>query len=290
MVRKRKATLYILVILIAIWSLVPIYFIFRMSLMYDREIASVPLHFIPEEPTLNNFKRILGFPVNTPYGDLGPSGYSRDVKQGIVNSLFVAIPITLITLAIASPVGYAFGRYAFRAKNGLLFTMLGSRALPPISIVVPYLMLFTVIGLFGTIPGLILITLSITIPIASWILMGFFATLPREIEKAARVDGCSRLGAFRKVILPMAVSGIAAVGVLCFLLSWNEFLYAWLLSAGTPAQTITPVPPKMIFLLIWYSELSSTVVISLIPPIIIALLFERYITKLKIVDPVTYAA
>jgi multiple sugar transport system permease protein len=141
--------------------------------------------------------------------------------------------------------------------------------------------------LHGTLQGLIIIYLSITIPIISWVLMGYFATLPIETERAARIDGCTRLQALRRVTIPMASAGIGTVGALTFLMSWNEFLFAWLLTAGTPAQTLPPVFPAMLFHIIDNTGLAAAAIISLIPPIIIALIFGRFIVRLRIVDPVT---
>lgn len=291
MVKIKQVIIYVLAILVAIWSLIPIYWFVNMSLMTENEVASFPVHFWPQYPTLANYLRMLGYPATATVGSTTvyflPSGYASAIKSGMINSTIVAICITAITLAIAVPTGYAFGRYKFRGKNKLLFTLLMSRSLPPISIVIPFFMLFQTINLLGTLSGLIIIYTSITVPLMTWILMGYFATLPIEVERAARVDGCSRLSALRRVVIPIASAGIGTVAVLTFLISWNEFLYAWLLNAGTPAQTLPPVFPAMLYQIIDNTGLAAATVISLIPVIVIALVFGRYITRLKIVDPVT---
>jgi multiple sugar transport system permease protein len=117
--------------------------------------------------------------------------------------------------------------------------------------------------------------------------MGFFATLPVEIEKSARIDGCTRVQAILRVVLPMSMSGIAAMAILTFLLSWNEFLFSWILASGTPASTLPPVLPAMLFMIFDHTALFATCILSVIPPIIIAIFFQRYIVRLKIVDPLT---
>jgi len=291
MVKIRRVIIYILAILVAIWSIIPVYWFINMSLMTENEVASVPVHFWPQEPTLANYLRMLGYNATATVGNKTvyflPSGYASAIKSGMINSTIVAICITAVTLAIAIPTGYAFGRYKFRAKNKLLFTLLMSRSLPPISIAIPFFMLFQTINLLGTLSGLIIIYTSITIPLMTWILMGYFATLPIEVERAARVDGCTRLSALRRVIIPMASAGIGTVAILTFLISWNEFLFAWLLNAGTPAQTLPPVFPAMLYHIIDNTGLAAATIISLIPVMAIALVFGRYITRLKIVDPVT---
>jgi len=291
MVKIRRVIIYILAILVAIWSIIPVYWFINMSFMTENEVASVPVHFWPQFPTLANYLRMLGYNATATVGNKTvyflPSGYASAIKSGMVNSTIVAFCITAVTLAIAIPTGYAFGRYKFRAKNKLLFTLLMSRSLPPISIVIPFFMLFQTIDLLGTLSGLIIIYTSITIPLMTWILMGYFATLPIEVERAARVDGCTRLSALRRVVIPMASAGIGTVAILTFLISWNEFLFAWLLNAGTPAQTLPPVFPAMLYHIIDNTGLAAATIISLIPVMAIALVFGRYITRLKIVDPVT---
>jgi len=256
--------------------------------MFEAEISSVPFHYIPEEITWSNYAVILGYQVETIYGTVGPSGYAPAIIRGLVNSIIVSLPATVLALLISIPVGYAFARYVFPRKNTLLMILLFSRALPPISIVIPYFIFFKTIGLLGSTYGLSLIYLTITVPLSVWILTGFFSTLPIEIEKAARVDGCGRMRALLRVTIPMASSGIAAVGILIFLLCWNEFLFAYILTNGTPAQTLPPVLPGMLTTYhVYNNELAAAAVLSIIPPILIGALFGRYIIRLKIVDPLT---
>ena len=287
----RKITVYIFAVILIVWSLIPVYWFTSMSFMADVEVSSIPPHFYPQQPIIANYLRMLGYPATEQYGNetlyFRPSGYSEAIRRGILNSIIVASVVTAVTLAIATPVGYAFGRYRFRFKNSLLMTLLFTRALPPISVLIPFFFLYQVLGLHGTIVGLVIIYLSITIPLISWVLMGFFATLPVETERAARVDGCSRIGALAKVVVPMASAGIGTTAILTFLISWNEFLFAWLLTQGTNGQTLPPEFPAMLFGVIDNTGLFAATVIGLIPPIIISLLFGRFIVRLRIVDPVT---
>jgi multiple sugar transport system permease protein len=284
---KKKLAMVGICILFVVWSFLPVYYVVRMSFMYNREISAVPGHLIPEMPTVTNYQRVFGFTVNTPYGIGRPSVYSEAIVRGLLNSVYVAIPVTLITLLISIPTAYSFGRYRFRLKKGLLFGILFSRSVPPVSIIIPFFMLFMIIGLKGTIPGLIIAHLGVTLPISIWIMIGFFANLPREVESAARIDGCSRVGALTSVVVPMASSGIAAVGIFAFLTSWNEFLMAWILNTGTPYATLPVVVPEMVQFLLYINELAVVTVISLLPPILIVLVLERYIVSLRIVDPVS---
>jgi multiple sugar transport system permease protein len=215
----------------------------------------------------------------------GPSGFP--VRSSLVNSFVVAGAASLITVAVASPAGYALGRLRIPKKNLLLLGLLGSRTLPPISIIVPFYIIGISLGLVGVLHGLIIMNLSVTLPIMTWVLMGVFASLPRDAENAARIDGCTRLQAMRYVVFPMARSGITAVGLLAFLMVYNEFLFSWILVQGTPAQTLQPTLASMWFMIGELNLMAAANGLGLLVPIVIALAFQRYITQLRLVDPVS---
>ena len=162
--------------------------------------------------------------------------------------------------------------------------LLGSRTLPPVSVALPYYFYFHSLHLLGTIPGVIIIQLSITIPIITWVLMGFFSALPRDIEMSARMDGCNRRQAFYRALLPLAAPGIAASAVISFLFSWNDYLYSLILTSGTPAQTLTAFLSDL-----GGSVLAAGIVIQLAVAVVLGGFLQKYITSLKIVDPGTVA-
>lgn len=289
MVSRRKIVVYFCVIMLLIWTLFPIYQIFLFSFMHEIEMVAVPPHWIPQHPTSDNFLGVLGYPT-------GPFGRSfaqaEAVKRGLVNSTIIAGSVTMIALFFASMAGYSFGRYSFRFKNGLLFALLFSRLLPAIAIIIPFYYMFNQSGLLGTLPGLIIIYMAFAIPLATWVLLGTFATLPREIEKAARIDGCSRLGAIARVVVPMASAGIVAVGILVFLTCWNEFIFALILNSGSPAETLPPAIASFVSQQSAKAEptfMAAAAALSLLPVFFLGLLLQRFITRLKIVDPVTVA-
>jgi multiple sugar transport system permease protein len=286
---KAKRVIYVVAVVMLLWSMLPIYWLLNYSLMFAEELSSSPAHLYPNSPTLTNYLRIIPF-IKTydPYSGkvMETGGHAETIRLGLINSAIIAVAVTAITIAVSSPAGYVFGRMKFRHKNKLLFTLVGSRSLPAISILIPYYFFYLQTKLNGTLIGLILIHLSITVPITTWVLMGFFATLPVEAEKSARIDGCSRIKAFRKVVLPMATSGIAACAILSFLMSWNEYVFAWVLNAGTVATTL---PPALANLFWMHSEtelMSAASMIGMVPAIGVAFLFQRYVQRLNIVDPV----
>jgi multiple sugar transport system permease protein len=194
-------------------------------------------------------------------------------------------------IAGPDPAGEAVRRLV-RQRDGLLFVLLSTRVMPPIAIVIPYFVILSAVGLVGTRIGLIMTYLTAVVPLLTWVMMGYFASLPIEIERAARIDGCGRLGALWHVTIPMAAPGIAAAFVIAFLMAWSELLFAIVLTGGSPAETLSPavlglspnMPGSGISVMTLFAAAS---VLSALPPLLLALLAQRYISRLNIADPVT---
>ncbi len=274
------------VLFVLLWTIVPFFWMLWASFMTDSELSEGIVQHI-DEPTLEHYKRIFGHADKEAiFG-----GQTKLIGQGFLNSLVVALPVAIIGTAIATLAGYAFGRFHFPAKTGLLFGLLLTRVLPPVAILIPYFTMFRTVGLVGDPGGLILTYLTGIIPLLSWVLMGYFATLPLEVERAARIDGCSRLKVLWYVIIPMAAPGISAAFIIAFLFAWNELLFGIILVGGTKWQTLSPALLAISPLTaVGYSPIalfSAASALSIAPPLILALIFQRYITRLNIVDPVT---
>ena len=197
----------------------------------------------------------------------------------------MALPTALIATAIATVAGYAFGRFEFSGRMGLLFVLLLTRVLPPIAILIPYYMFFQSLGLIGNQGSLILAYLTGITPLLAWILMGYFGDAA-DIERAARIDGCSRLGVLRHVMIPMAVPGISAAFIIAFLFCWNELLFGIILTGGSTAQTLSPALQTVSQNITLFAA-ASTLSVVWNPPLLLALVFQRFITRLNIVDPIT---
>src|SRR5258708_1597301 len=200
----------------------------------------------------------------------------------------------MIGTATAVIGGYAFGRFRFPFKNTLLFGLLWVRVLPPIAVLTPYFVILSALRLIGTYVGLTVTYLTAVVPLLTWVLMGYFASLPIEIERAARIDGCGRLRALWDVIIPMAMPGIAAAFVVAFLTAWNELLFGVVLTGGTAKQTrspallaFSPTMPSTGAATLGMTLFAAGSVRSTVPPLILALLVQRYITRLQRADPVT---
>jgi multiple sugar transport system permease protein len=273
--------------LVTAWTLLPFAVVVWASLMHEGKLVEglvqwpVSLHF-------GNYLAILGIEkVNIVFG-----GQTQAIMRGFVNSIVVSTPVAVVGTTMAVLGGYAFGRFRFPFKTTLLFVLLSTRVMPPIAIIIPYFVILSAIGLVGTRIGLIVTYLTAVVPLLTWVMMGYFANLPVEIERAARIDGCGRLGALWHVTIPMAAPGIAAAFVIAFLMAWNELLFAIVLTGGSPAETLSPailglspnMPGSGISVMTLFAAAS---VLSALPPLLLALLAQRYISRLNIADPVT---
>jgi len=290
-VSKKKISIYVCAIALLFWTLFPIYTLVLTSIEQQVELVSAPPHWIPESPTASNYLQLLGI---TPAVSGMMMGTVETLRVGLLNSIIIALAVTGIATLVSAFAGFAFGRYRFRGKMQMLFAILFSRLLPSVAMIIPFFYLFNQLGLLATQQALIITYLSFSIPLATWVLLGFFATLPSEMIKSARIDGCSRTSSILRIAMPMSRAGIVAVAILVFIGCWNEFFFALMLNGGTPAQTIPPAVASLFGVQGGINQLGQPAIaaataISLAPVLVLGLIFQRYVTRLRIVDPVTIA-
>jgi ABC-type glycerol-3-phosphate transport system permease component len=197
-----------------------------------------------------------------------------------LNSFIVACSSTVLTLLIGSLAAFAFSRFSFKGKDVFLLILLLSQMLPGASVIIPLFQLLQSAGLYDTSLGLILVHTAVLLPFVIWLLYGFFQTIPREIEDAALIDGCSRMEALRKVILPLALPGIGATALFAFLGSWNEFFFALILTSSDMTRTI-PVGIGLFvgeYTDVWNQMAAAAVLFSL-PPLILFLFTRKTFVK-----------
>ncbi len=172
------------------------------------------------------------------------AGQSRFAER-YMNSLIIGFGSTFLAVFIGTLAAYAFSRFKIAGKNDLLFFILSTRMMPPIAVAIPIFLMFRKLGLNDTHLGMILLYTAVNVSLAVWLLKGFIDEIPKEYEEAAMIDGYTRIQAFRKVVLPQAMTGIAATAIFCLIFSWNEYAFALLLTSGT-AQTAPPFIPTII--------------------------------------------
>jgi ABC-type glycerol-3-phosphate transport system permease component len=202
----------------------------------------------------------------------------RDFWTPVRNSLVVAAATTLLCVTIASACGYALARLRFRGRRLVLGAILAVSMFPQISIVPPLYLLLRDVGLIDTYPGLVLPYLTFALPLAVWLLVGYFRQLPPELEDAAIIDGASRLRVLWEIVLPLAAPGIATTAILTFVYCWNEFLFALSFTTTHDRQTV-PVAVALFrgqFQIPWGQILAATIVSSL-PVLVLVAAFQRRI-------------
>lgn len=284
--RSARKWLVLAIIVMIVWSLFPLYWTIKTAFQSYADAVAYPPMFIPKNVGTGNFLSIFGYEF---VGDSGEvveaSAHAPRVIIGIKNSILVSVLTTIFTLLFVVPLSYLFARIEFPHRGKLLFAILFSVALPPVSTSIPYYAMFIQTGLVGTVTGLVLVTLTITVPFITWMTIGYFRNLP-PVEKLAVLDGYTRTQFFFRIFVPMAKNGIIVAGVLAFLFAWNEYSYAQLLVNGTPATTLSSALSGFLFMLPFPNQLAATLIISLIPPLVIAVLLQRFISEMNIVDTV----
>lgn len=216
------------VLLLVLWTLLPLYWLLFLSLTPPITLLQDPTPLLPSPPTAANFLWLL---------EPGNSQPSL-VRAGFANSLLVAALTTAITLAVTTPAAYAVSRSRFRGAAILHGAILASRAYPPVALALPFFWIYARVGLIGTQYGLIAAYLGATVPLAIWILISVFSGIPPSVLAAARTDGNTPWQVFHRVAVPLAYPGIFAAAVVSFTGCWNEFALAQFLTAGSAARTL----------------------------------------------------
>ena len=196
-----------------------------------------------------------------------------------INSLIISLSSTALCILIGAPAAYVFARADFPGKEDLFFFFLTTRMAPPISIAVPLFLFFASLGLIDTIYAVVIAHTSFNLSLVVWMMRGFFAEIPREIDEAAAMDGRSRLGAFVFIIAPLAAPGIAATAVLCFILSWNEFLYAFILVAFEGRPLTVGIPGLVTPHGTLWGQVAAVAIVATLPIVIFTFLVQRQLVR-----------
>lgn len=202
-----------------------------------------------------------------------------DFWRYLGNSLAVGLSTMIIALVLGSFAAYGFARFKFRGNFWLRMSSLIPQMLPPITIIVPMFVLFTGLNLIDTRAALVITYLTFTLPLAIWMMIGFFEDVPVELEESAMVDGATRLGAFFRVSLPIVAPGLMATAVLSFIFAWNEFLYAVILTGRESRTLPVMITSFMTNKAILWGRIAAAGSLVLIPVIIFALLTQRYLVR-----------
>ena len=202
------------------------------------------------------------------------------IPRALLNSLGIAAATTVLALAVGLPGAYALARLPVPGRRALLLAIVASTALPQIATVGPLFLALRGLGLRDTWVGLILADTSFALPLVLWLLAGFIREIPVEMEQAAQLDGASRGAMLRWVILPLCAPGVASAGILTFLLSWNEFLFAYTFTASEASRTV-PVALALfpgVFEVPW-GDIAAASILASVPPILVVAGLQRYLVR-----------
>jgi ABC-type glycerol-3-phosphate transport system permease component len=252
-------------LLMFLWTAIPFYWMVATSLKHDKEIYGYEATLIPERPTLANYATVFR---ETPYLLL------------LRNSVAVAVGSTVLSMVIAVLGAYAIARLDFPGRALLARSLVFTYLVPTSLLFIPMFAMMSALRLTDSLHGLIIAYLGFDVPFCTWLLMGYFKSVPVELEEAARVDGCSRVGALLRVVLPMSLPALAVVTFFSFTHAWNEFLYAHVFTSTTSARTVTTGLVNFMSqdVFFWGPLMASTVMSSL-PPVLMFLVFQRWVVK-----------
>ena len=225
--RLGRAMVYLVGILISLWVLIPIWFIASMALTTPAEVRSYPKGILPFIPLSTE---TMQFFLN-----------SRGILPGLRNSIVVALITLVLSILIAAPAGYALSRFLFRGRDAFRLAILAVRAFPIVVLSIPLAVVFLRVGIYDNVYSLALMHTALALPTTILVLSSVFSSIPYELEEAAMVFGCSPAQAFRYVVLPLVMPGIAASAIFTFVLSWNEVFAATILTIQNrtlPAQVL----------------------------------------------------
>jgi multiple sugar transport system permease protein len=255
-----------MLILALLLTLLPVYWMINTSLKTPVEVFATPPTLYPEKPVLENYVSLFA---------------RRNLGAYLFNSVVIVSSSVLLALAIGSLAAYALARFPRgRLQERISFWMLVPRMVPPIAIVVPVFLMFQHFSLINKYPSLILVYTAINLPFVIWMMRSFFEEIPLDLEEAAMVDGASRLRSFWDVVLPLSAPGLAATAIFSVIVTYNEFIFALILTS-TPAAATLPVGTAALIgkTQTLFGEMAAAGVVATIPLIVFALLVQRHLVR-----------
>jgi multiple sugar transport system permease protein len=268
-ISRRSVNLYLPLAVYVIFLLFPFYWMIIVSMKPTPDLFELKYNpFWVQHFTLENYLYLF---------------QNTDFPEWIKNTIIISVTSTAISLVCSVLIGYALARLRFPGSNFLGVGIFLAYLVPPTLLFLPLAQVIAKLGLYNTYWALILTYPTQLIPFASWLLMGYFRTIPKEIEESAMADGCTRLATLVRIILPLSVPGLLSAGIFCFTLSWNEFLYALIFMSSGPMKTI-PVGTVSDLIkadtLFWGSLMASAVLGSFPVAILYSFFVKHYVSGL----------
>lgn len=260
----QSLALYGTVILLAALILFPVYWLLVTALSTSADLSQLPPSFWPEKAQWQVFAKVWE---------------ERPIPTWLLNSMLAALGSVALSMVVSVMAGYALSRFSIRGGHSLGLFILTAKMLPATLLVIPLFSIFRSFGMIGSLWTLVIAHSTLIIPFTTWMLKGYFDTIPRELEQAAMVDGCSPMGAMLRVVLPVATPGLAATALYAFVLSWADYAYArtFLINAqGSWTANLGITTMRGEYTTDW-NEISAAAVFVAVPIILIYLFLERYL-------------
>jgi multiple sugar transport system permease protein len=268
---RYRVFIHVAAFAVCVVFLAPFAWLLISSVSTPSDLLAKPLRWWPEDPSFERYTKIF---------TAGGEDVSAVFRSSLVNSTIISAATVAISTVVGVLGAYAMARLRFRFKRTTLVVFLIAYMLPPIALLIPLYLVLAQARLLDSVVGLTLVYCSFTTPFVLWIMTNQFLALPPELEDAARVDGCSRLGALVRVVLPVARPGLFATMMFAFLLAWDEFLYALIFTSTPDAKT---VPVAIAEFTGRYSTdfglVAAGGVLATVPPLVLALAFQRYVVS-----------
>ena len=262
--RRRLPIVRILFLaLCVVFVVVPLYWVFVTSIKPSDDYLAIPPVWWPDQPTMVHYTAAL---------------FAYRGLNGLINSLIVAIAATVLSCLFGTLMAYSLARFNTGGQH-LSFWVLSQRFLPPIAIVLPIFLNYRALGLNDTHVGLILAYTVFTLPVSVWMMFAYFRGMPRSLEEAALVDGCTRWTAFWRVAVPLAAPGVVAAAVFTFIACWTEFFFALVLTSRNAYTLPTVFRAFLSFQGAQYGEASALAIVSLVPSIVLGVLVQKHLVR-----------
>ncbi len=260
---------------IAAWILVPFCYLLLLAIQTKAEALTTPPDWLPS-PDFSNFTTILDRAFSSE-----PASRTSDlIFPGIVNSAIVATFVAVINVLVGALAAYAFARYRFRGSRAIPVAMLATQMIPIFALLVPYYVVFRNLGLTNSLTGIVIADLSFTLPFTVWLLRGYVQGIPPDIDRQARVDGCTRMGVFLRVIVPLSRTGLLSVGLFAFLMSWNDFLFPLILNSDEGSIMVQPAIAGLYNVREQsFGLMAAGTLLAAIPTLAIALVSQRFLVR-----------
>lgn len=265
---KKKISFYLALFLILIWTLAPIYWAFRTSLLRETDIISNSVKFLPLPVSMENYLKLFGL--------IGDATVWQSFKHALINSLISSLIATVIVVILAVISGYAFARLEFKGRNILFMMVLITMALPAYAVIIPLYKIMIDLNLVDTQTGITIIYVSAFVPLSFWLMRNYFKTIPKELDEAAMIDGASRLQALW-TILPLTLPGVVTAAILTFLNSWGQFLIPLVFAPSKTKPLTVLITEFNGRYTMDYGLITASGIITMIPPILIVLFLNRYL-------------